>query len=80
MPYAASGLRNMSQGVGSAPSLWTYQSADSHATVVGAAYFANGLDMGLKANDVVIAVDTATPTCVILGMSSATTARAATLA
>lgn len=67
-------------GIGAAPSLWVYTSADAHGTVEGAGYFTNGAKLGLKANDIVIVTDTATPACVITRASSATTVGAATLA
>jgi hypothetical protein len=41
-----------------APSLYTYQSTDAAATVVGAGYFTNGRDLGMKLGDVVIVQDT----------------------
>lgn len=43
------------------PNLWTYSSADAAATVAGASYFSNGVALGMKLNDLVIVVDTATP-------------------
>lgn len=43
------------------PNLWTYSSADAVATVAGAGYFTNGVALGMKLNDLVIVVDTATP-------------------
>lgn len=66
--------------MGGSPALWVYKSTDAHGTVVGAGYFTNGAALGLKANDVVIVIDSSTPTCTIHGASSATTLRAATLA
>jgi len=43
------------------PNLWSYVSADAVATVAGAGYFTNGGQLGLKVNDLMIVVDTATP-------------------
>ena len=43
------------------PQRWTYKSADAAATVAGAGYFTNGLALGMKVNDIVEVVDTATP-------------------
>lgn len=43
------------------PQLWTYKSADAAATVAAADYITNGLALGMKVNDVVEVLDTATP-------------------
>jgi hypothetical protein len=42
----------------SAPSVWTYASADPIATVQAAAYFSNGIQLGMKVNDLVFVIDT----------------------
>lgn len=42
----------------SAPAMWTYASADPIATVQGAAYFANGIQLGMQVNDLVFVIDT----------------------
>ena len=42
----------------SAPKQWTYASADPIATVQGAAYFSNGIQLGMQVNDIVHVVDT----------------------
>lgn len=39
------------------PKLWVYSSADPIATVQGAAYFSNGLTLGMRVNDIVFVVD-----------------------
>ena len=52
MAYAASGLNLLAQGVGDAPSLWTYTSTDIHTTVDGTDYFSDGDARGLKVGDV----------------------------
>ena len=46
---------------GSVPNFWYYTSADAAATVAGAGYFTNGVALGMKLNDIVFVVDTATP-------------------
>lgn len=43
------------------PGLWVYTSADAVATVVAQDYITDPIDRGLKVNDLVIIVDTATP-------------------
>jgi hypothetical protein len=40
------------------PEMWMYASADPIATVQGAAYFSNGIQLGMQVGDVVIVVDT----------------------
>lgn len=67
-------------GIGDAPSVWIYSSTDAHTDVDAAGYFTNGADLGLKANDVVIVVDTDSATCTIHSAASATAINAATLA
>jgi hypothetical protein len=47
--------------MGTGNALWVYASLDAHATVAGANYFSNGFDLGMRANDVVIVLDTDQP-------------------
>jgi hypothetical protein len=51
---ALTGFGSSSGGV----RIWTYRSADPIATVQGAAYFSNGIQLGMAVGDVVIVVDT----------------------
>ena len=46
---------------GSGGRIWQYTSADAAATVAGANYFSNALQLGMKASDIILVVDTATP-------------------
>jgi hypothetical protein len=80
MSYSNSGLSLIAQGVGGGPSVFIYTSADAHTDVDASGYFSDGAKFGLKANDVVIVIDTNTPTTTIHSASSATTIRSATLA
>ena len=66
--------------VGTHSAVWLYKSADAHTAVDAAGYFTNGADLGLVADDVMIVVDTATPTCTIHQVANATGITAATLA
>ncbi len=59
--------------------LWIYQSADAHTDVDAAGYFTNGDDLGLKTNDSMIVIDTATPTCTIHHVATVTAGGAATI-
>ena len=70
------------QGIGSAPSLWVYKSTDAHTDVDAAGYFTNAANLGMKAHDVMIVVDTDSTTCTIHGVNvtDVTTINAATLA
>lgn len=70
----------MVPSMGGAAALWLYQSADAHGDVDASGYFTDGADLGMKANDVMIVVDTSTPTCTIHHVASTTTITAATLA
>jgi hypothetical protein len=49
------------QAVEGSPNIWVYTSADAIATVVAASYITNAKDLGMKVNDIVFVVDTATP-------------------
>ena len=42
----------------SAPTMWSYASADPIATVQGASYFSNGIQLGMQVNDIVHVIDT----------------------
>jgi len=67
MAYAASGLTRLCSGGGNA--LWIYSSADAIATVNTAAYFNNASDM-LNVRDVIIVIDTNTPTTSLVSVLS----------
>ena len=69
---------NIAQG-NAGPSVWHYASADAHGAVDGAGYFTNGDDLGMKVNDVVMVVDTATPSATIHRVSAVTAGGAATV-
>ena len=43
------------------PQFWTYESADDDATVNGAGYITNALELGMQIGDKVYVFDTATP-------------------
>ncbi len=43
---------------GSMPTLWMYASTDDAATVDGSGYFTNGVELGMKDNDLIFVVDT----------------------
>lgn len=47
-------------GIGSSMSIWGYKSADGQTDVRVAGYFTNGYDLGMRAGDIVFAVDTDT--------------------
>lgn len=80
MSYANTGLRCLIPAAGGGPAVWYYASADAHTAVDAAGWFSDGADFGLKANDVMIVVDTATPTATIHRVLNATSINAATLA
>lgn len=48
-------------GVGGGSSHWVYVSADAAATVLGAGYITDGDALGMKVNDSITIVDSATP-------------------
>ena len=80
MAYSNTGLRCLQPSVGGGPGLWIYVSADAHTAVDAAGYFSDGADFGLAADDVMIVVDTATPTATIHHVASTTGITVATLA
>lgn len=80
MAYTTATMRLMIPGIGAAPSVWLYTTTDAHTDVDAAGYFSDGASIGLKANDVVIVVDTDSGTCTIHSAASATAINAATLA
>jgi len=66
--------------IGAGPAIWQYSSGDAHTDVDAEGYFSDGADRGLVANDAMIVNDTASPTCTIHQVASATSIDAATLA
>lgn len=59
MSYSTSNAPQMiSAGVGGCPSLWAYKDDDAIGTVVSVNYIKNAAELGMKAGDVVIHVDT----------------------
>lgn len=68
MAYSLSGLYQVGPG-GSGPRLWIYSSTDAIATVNTAGYFNNASDI-LEVRDIIICVDTNTPTTYIVNVLS----------
>jgi len=68
MAFSRDGLSRIGSGTGTAPSIWSYSSADAIATVNTAAYFNNASkELGIR--DIILVTDTATPTahwCIVL--------------
>ena len=67
MAYSASGLTLWSMN-GDGPKLWNYSTTDTIATVNSAGYFNNSANM-LNVRDLIIVMDTNTPTtnfCTVL--------------
>jgi hypothetical protein len=54
---------------------WAYKSVDAIATVNTAGYISNAKEMGMLVHDLVVVVDTATPTvswCVVISVDATT--------
>ncbi|HEV2898848.1 MAG TPA: hypothetical protein VGX71_13630 [Pseudaminobacter sp.] len=66
-------------GFGGSASLYVYTDGDAHGTVSGAAYFANGKDLGMKIGDVVIVQNTTGYTTTTHSVSAVSAAGAATV-
>lgn len=59
MSYATTNPpRLLVPGVSGSPNIWLYASADAHADVDLSGYISNGYDLGMRADDQVIVVDT----------------------
>lgn len=61
MGYSTSNPPRRIAGAIGGNSVWHYSSADDDATVNGAGYFTNGVELGMKVGDIVHVFDTATP-------------------
>jgi len=66
--------------IGTHSAVWMYTDADAHGTVSTGNYFSNGADLGLTTDDVMIVVDSNTPTCTIHHVETSVKITAATLA
>jgi hypothetical protein len=70
MAFTASGLRCLVPGVGSGNAIFVYQSAEAHGDVDAIDFFTDGVQYGMKAQDIVIVIDTATPTITLHRVSA----------
>lgn len=58
MTYATSNPpKLLAQAPGGGPQMWIYVDEDAHGDVDADDYFSNALELGMKANDVIIIVD-----------------------
>lgn len=74
MAYTTATLNPLGTGfLENTQTVWLYTSSDSEATIKGAAYFSDGANKGVKAGDVLIAINASTPAAYVLQFSSATT-------
>lgn len=65
MAFSATGWNTVAAGkAGNAPSIYTYKSADTQATINTAGYF-NSLASILKVGDIIFIYDTTTPSLVL---------------
>lgn len=61
MAYATSNPPARISGTIGGNSVWLYVDGDAKATVVGAAYITDALELGMKVGDIVLGFDTGTP-------------------
>ena len=62
MAYATSNPPKLvSQGIGGGGKIWVYVSADAAGTVDALDYITDGYALGMRVDDIVFVVDTATP-------------------
>lgn len=81
MAYATSNPpRCIVPAVGGAKgALWMYVDGDAHTDVDATDYFSDGDALGMEVDDVMIVVDTATPTVTIHHVTTVTAGGAATI-
>jgi len=80
MAYATTNPpQKLAGGIGGGRSVWVYGSTDANAAVVGAGYFTDGSDLGMKVGDVVLIADDTTPLGTIAVVSAVTAGGAATV-
>lgn len=78
MAYASSALECIVQRTGASKAIWNYSStADALATVVGANYFSDAYDKGVKKYDICFLTDNGGSTTIAVGMFTAVTASSA---
>lgn len=66
MAYAGNNLSLVVEGIGgTSPNIWTYNSADTFATVKAANFITDAVARGMKVRDIVFIHDTATPATTI---------------
>ncbi len=70
MSYATSNPPARVAGTNGGPQVWLYKSADDDATVNGAGYFTDGVDLGMKVGDIVLVFDTTTPKASFHGVNT----------
>lgn len=73
MAYSTSNPPALQSQAINGPRKWVYSSADAIATVNTAGYFTDGYELGMRVNDELIVIDTATPTmsvCVVNAAAS----------
>lgn len=61
MAYSASNPPTRIGGQVGGQQVWSYIDGDAKATVVGAGYITNALQLGMKVGDILLGFDTTTP-------------------
>ncbi len=80
MAYGTAGLNKLTGGlIGDGATLWLYSSADAHGDVDASDYFTDGAAKGLRVNDPMIIIDTATATITMHRVTVVTAGGAATV-
>lgn len=71
----------LTEGIGTGPALWIYNSEDVHTDVDASNYFSNGDALGMKVNDcVIVQKTTATIGATVHTVTTVTAGGAATIA
>lgn len=65
--------------IGARPAVWTYQSTNLSTDTLAAGFFSNGSDLGMKAGDIVLVMNSTSGVPYLTGVSSVTASSAATV-
>lgn len=65
--------------IGGKPALWAYRSTHTSTEILASGFFANGSDLGMKANDLLVTVSSTGFIPFLAAVSSVTASSAATV-
>lgn len=65
--------------LGEGPAVWGYRSTNTSTETLASGFFSNGYDLGMKAADIVLVINSTSGIPYLTGVSSVTTSSAATV-